>query len=495
MWNLRPLILAVLVITLATSLSGQSLRTVIPLTDNIPTTSDHPYGITMDPDGHHAYVAICGALPPFSAPLSQWPTYNNRVLAKVDVETGLTVASATVGDYPEEIALTQGSLGSTRHVYVTNGTSGTVTCLSPTLTPVATISLSPCFGGAYASIYPFSILASPDGNRVYVQGTSCGTLDVINSDPMSPAFNTVIQSHSIPMATGRMSWLVPGQILVTPITEYLNMSGGAFSDGSQTGIALVDVNTGAVTPHYVVPYTQFAFPSITDSAVSNNGTVIATVGFGNDPLILEIDPWAGAVVTMNNLVGQVGTTLHGLALSPDGTQGVATSLTNNMELIFFDPATLMVQSIHPTFAIPATLPNEVVFTRDGGRIVVTLQGLEEARVYGNLPGAKLHIQAPQWALVGGPLPILISGVEAGEAVALFTSLGGGPQILASQQVYLSNPFFPVHFDVGDLVGASLFSGTVPNHGSFSGVTLYFQAGCTDQSGRIRLSEGRSVSIL
>lgn len=35
---------------------------------------------------------------------------------------------------------------------------------------------------------------SPDGNRVYVKGTS--SITVVDSDPLSPTYNTVIETFS-----------------------------------------------------------------------------------------------------------------------------------------------------------------------------------------------------------------------------------------------------------------------------------------------------------
>ena len=60
---MRPSTLCVLIL-LCTSVPGQALELTINLSDGDPLTSDNPFGITYDPDGTHAYVSLCGDLPP-----------------------------------------------------------------------------------------------------------------------------------------------------------------------------------------------------------------------------------------------------------------------------------------------------------------------------------------------------------------------------------------------------------------------------------------------
>lgn len=471
---------------------SQILERVIPVSGGDPNLADHPFGMVLDPDGIHAYVAIAGLLPPFTAPPSQWSNYNNRRIAKIDLHAGLQVATGQVGDYPEEIALTLDGAGQTRHVYVANGSAGTVTCLAPDLSHVATINLSPCGGSLYASVFPFGILASPDGSRVYAQGTSCGTMDVIDSDPASSAFNTVIQSHLVPNMFGRLAWAVPGQVIVTPFTEYHFNPVLGFFDGSTTGIATLDVLTGATAAHVLVGFSQFAYPSITDLAVMPNGRVLTAVGFGIEPLVIDADPSTGIIHQQLNLVGIVGETLHGLALSPDGRRAVATAINNNMEIVFLRTQPLALSSIVPTIGPGGPLPNEAVFTRDGSQVAVTFQGLAEVRVYGELPDMILDLHAPQSAAVGAPFPVAFSGLEWGRPVVLFASLGAGPQIVGTHTVHLSNPFHPVYTGLGDIDGLDAFTAALPADPAWIGITLHLQAGTTDRSGRVRLSGGASL---
>jgi DNA-binding beta-propeller fold protein YncE len=451
--------------------------------------------MTLDPDGRHAYVAICGLLPPFSAPISQWNLYNNRRVAKIDLISGNQVAVGLAGDYPEEIALTTDSNGQTRHVYVTNGTAGTVTCFTGALGLVASIPLSPCFGSNYASVFPFGILASPDGNRVFAQGTSCSMLDVIDSDPQSPTWNSVISSIPVPFAFGRMAWIVPGQVLVMPYTEYLFNPVLGYADGSITGIATVDVSTGSVQHFPLVNFVQYSYQSITDLAVLPSGNVLVAVGFGFSPLVIEADPSNGAVIQQLDLTNQVGETLHGLALSRDGRRLAVTAINNNMEIALLQTQPLSVSAVLPTIASGITLPNEVAFSKDGSRLLVTLQGLEEVRVYQDLPDLDLELSVPSQATLGSPLALALKGVEWGQTVVVFGSLGGGPQNIGPHTIHLSNPFLSLFSAVADSLGESTLQTSAPIDPIWSGVVLHLQAGTTDRSGRIRLSGPSTVSFL
>jgi hypothetical protein len=87
---------AILAATSATSLSAQVLERTIPLTDNDPSSADHPFGITLDPSGTSAYVPLCG-LPAFS----NFAASNNDNVVKIDLWTGAQIAVGQTELFPE----------------------------------------------------------------------------------------------------------------------------------------------------------------------------------------------------------------------------------------------------------------------------------------------------------------------------------------------------------------------------------------------------------
>jgi len=487
-------ILAGLVLALQGA-SGQEVDLDLLLSDGDPLTSDNAFGVTLDPDGVHAYVALCGDLD-FSCPSTPATAgvHNNDKVLKVDLLTGTVAAQGTAGLYPEDVALALDASGATRHVYVTDGTSGTVTCLTPGLQHVATVPLTPCLpsfcgNGTFASIFPFGILASPDSTRVYVVTTGgCGTIDVIDSDPVSPSFNTVVSSFAINGATGRPRWISHPQMVV-PVADFAN---------DRVGIAVVDVtNPGGAAVHYGYQGAPGTFPSVSDVAVRSDGRVILPVAFAQTPLVVEIDTTTGLVTGSLDLGSHVTTTgLHGVTLSEDGGLAVVTALTGQGPVAFLNVSGSFwtIASVWDMGA--GTLPNAVAFTRDQSRVVVTSQGASRLAVLRDLPGHELALDAPAGAPIGSPLQLSVDGIEHGQPASLYTSLAGpGPQLIGGHLVFLSDPFILLAALTGDVNGDAAVSFGVPNAAVLVGITFHLQAVTADRSGALRFSDGAATTLL
>ena len=474
---------------------AQSLESTIDLSDGDPQTSDAPFGITLDPDGVHAYVALCGDLPPWPLPPAPWaPTWNNDKLIKIDLNTGAQVALATVGHYPEDIAITTGSSGTARHVYVSNSSSGTVTCLTPNLGLVSHIPLSSCFGATYGSSFPFGILASPGGDRVYVFGTGCGTVDVVDADPNSSLFNTVVETFSVPDLFGRPCWL-NAQTLAVPVTRYNYNATLGYSDYSTTGFAVVDVNApGTQSTWIVTPAQQFSYPQITDLAVAPDGQVLCPIGYGLIPEVVKVDPVTGVVTDTLDLSAHMGVGLHGAATSPDGATLAITSL-NGGEVGLVEVAPLSLMWVTDTgTASTVNLPNEVVFTRDGSRLAVTLQGATSVQIYQGMPGFDLQLSAPI-AVSGGTSGVIgVDAIQAGRAAWVYASDIPGPSTFGPWTAAIGTPFFLLTTLTGNAQGSASAMIQAPGAPNLVGQVFYLQAATQDWSGLVRLSGGRQTTI-
>ena len=482
-------------LALCASLHAQSLQTTLDLSDGDPTTSDNPFGITYDPDGSHAYVSLCGDLAPWPLPPAPWaPTWNNDKIMKIDLSTGSFVATGTVGHYPEDIALTLDTSGQTRHVYVNNSSSGTVTCLSPSLQPVATIPLSPCLGGTYGAVFPFGIVASPDGARIYAGGTSCATVDVIDSDPQSGTFNQVIQSFAVPGLFGRPAWLSATNFVV-PVTIYNFNPTLGYSDGSITGFSIIDVtNPAALTTWMVTTFQQFDYPQITDLAVSPTGEVVAAIGYGLTPRVVEVDAGSGSILRNLDLGTAVGVGLHGVALSPDGGTLAVTSL-NGGDLVLIDMlsfTTVSVTSTGPAGSV--TLPNEVAFSPDSSQLAVTLQGAAAVKVYGALPNHTLGLWADPVVNLGGTGALGVHHVEAGRDAWAYVSPTPGPSIHGPWTIQIGTPFSLLTTLTAAVDGTAQASIVVPSIPALGGATFHLQAATLDGSGAVRLSGAVATTI-
>lgn len=479
---MRTFIIAALLAASPLQIRAQTVDRIIPLADGLPTSSDNPFGIAVDPDSVHAYVPLCGNLDPNfpSTPMTA-PQHNNQHILKIDLFSGTTVARGSTGLYPEDAVVTRDPRGRPRHVYVTDATSGTVTCLTPELAPVATIPLTSCFGASFASIFPFGILASPDSGRLYVTTVGgCGTVDMIDSDPLSPTFNTVVGSFTLSGVSGRPAW-VSYPLMVAPVSDFTN---------NRTGIGVVDVTApGNPQIHYGHQAPSGVFPTTSDLAVLPNGRVALAVGYAQDPLVLEMDPNSGAVTRTLNLSQQLGTTgLHGVALSEDGELLVVTSLTGQGGVTFVDVSGTSWSVAAVLNQGSGALPNEAVFTPDQSRVVVTSQGAAQVVVYRDLPNHQLQLNVPPVTGLGTQLQVSLDDVEHRQPAAVYLSLAGpGPQVIAGHTIHLSSPFQLLAQLLGDPQGDAGVALPVPGSSALANLTLYMQAVTVDRSGGLRLS--------
>lgn len=450
----------------------------ITLDDGDPLSTDEAFGIVLAPDGVHAYVAIAGQP---SIP----PTLNNDNIARVDVLAGTQVGLGQTQLFPEDPALTYDASGAIRHVYVANSTSGSLTCLTPLLAPVATIPLPTCFGG---SPYPFGLLVSPNQTRIYVTTIGfCGNVHVVDSDPASATFNSVLDSFPVPGNGGRPAW-GPYPMMIVPTTTY--DVGFTLSQG---GFAVVDVlNTANQTPHVITPAVPFTFTSGTDCVVVPGNKVIISFSYGATATLYECNIATGAVTRSLDLTAITDVSLHGLALNEGQTVGIVTSLHGN-DTIFFDLVTFTVVGTYDHG--PFSQPNDAVFTPDGSRLAVSLQGTARVDVLKHVPGYALSLAAPASVTVGGNLTYTADNVEAGQPWAFYFSLAGaGPQVIGGHAVYLTNPFDLAYQGVGDLHGGESVTFVVPNIPGLPGMTVSTQAVTIDRDGGFRLSNGAQTLI-
>ena len=480
-----------LALLLSATSGAQVIDHVVPLSDGDPNTPDHPFGIALHPDGLRAYVTLCGNLVPWPPPPpAQYPAWNNDKVVLIDLESGIHEQIGTTGLYPEDAALALDASGAVRHVYVADGTDGTVTCLTPELVPVATIPLPTCFGASFASIYPFGMLASPDGTRVLVTTGGCGNLAVVDSDPASPTFNTVIGSTVIPGGHGRPRWL-GYPLAVVPLTTYDPRPSPAWS---QVGLAVVDVTSpGTWQAFTVTPVTPWAFPSTSDCRVLPNGNVLLPVGYDAFPRLLQVDPTSGTVVAQLLLNLPNGSGLHGLAISPDGRLAAVTNLIAN-EVTWVDLATFT-QLATTTVPPWGSLPNAAVFTRDGSRLAVTLQGAAGVAVFRDLPGYDLLFVTDPTPPLGGALPLDLHNVEHGRPAIVFASVTGpGPQVVFGHKFLLSGPVIPIAFLTGDVLGDAATALPLPADPAFSGAMAWLQAATIDRTGAVRISSLAKIQL-
>jgi DNA-binding beta-propeller fold protein YncE len=465
---------------------AQQLEHSVPLDDGDPAVSDAPFGIAFAPDGRHAYVPLAGDLS-FASP----QTANNDNVVEVDVVAGLqTPALGTTGLYPVEAAVALDANGAARHVYVSASTQGEIACLTPDLaTTVASITVSPCFGSTFFGAFPYGLLLAPDHRRLYVTTSGgCDIVDVIDVDPASPTFNTLIDSFVVPGAGGRPSWRNATE-MVLPVAIY-----DATFSSSRAGFATVDVtNPVSPTVHPITPAGVLAYRSANEALVVSGDRVLLPIFDGGTADVFEADVATGAVLRQLSLsTATLGSRLHGIAMALDESVFAVTSL-NGGKTLFVDFATFGVAGSHDHG--PTSQPNEVAFTPDGSRAVVTLQGAARVDVLKAVPLYELRLDAVAAIPQGAVFNVDVRRVETGSPFAVFFSATPGPTIVGPFTVDLGRPFFELFAGLGDAVGRGSWSIFVPVVPGLSGLPLHLQAATVDRDGTVRLSNGTASVLL
>jgi len=125
-----------------------------------------PVGVAVNPCGTRAYIANQGG--------------NTVSVVDITTDSPVIIATATVGAAPKGIAVTPDS----SRVYVTNAGSDSVSVINTvTNITVATVGVGRT---------PQGIAFTPDGRQAHVANKCTNNDSVIDSDPVSPTYNTVL---------------------------------------------------------------------------------------------------------------------------------------------------------------------------------------------------------------------------------------------------------------------------------------------------------------
>lgn len=255
--------------------------------DGVPIESN-PGAIRIAPDGTRAYVVISPRQPPGILVIDTDPqsTQFNTVIAELPL--------AVPGGGPLEITPD----GSRLYIGSNDGLS-VIDTASNSLT--ANISTPGSF--------PVAMVFTPDGTRAYISSVTdiSASVQVINTDPASSAFNTVISSIVVPAATEGEAF----SIAITPdgTRAYLTQQTGFPLPGTSSSVFVIDTDPTSVQfnslvasfeivndSHLALDFTpdgrhlyitNFFSESTTvidtDTTSATYNTVVATVPLAHDP--------------------------------------------------------------------------------------------------------------------------------------------------------------------------------------------------------------------
>lgn len=438
----------------ASSSPAQVVDRVIDLNDfdpaNIP---DNPFGITITPDGLYALVAIAGEVD-FTGAL------NNEIVDVIDLSTDAVVNRLTVGKFPEDIAFTTDGSGAISHVWVTNSSDHTVTVFDSIFaaSPVTTIPL-----GAF--VYPFGIAANPDSSRVYVTSLGAGDVFVIDADPLSGTFATVVSTFNVPSGGARMAFADANTLVIAHALFALDFS------KSDAYVTVLDpenpVDRRTILLQVGLPG---RYSSAQDVAMTDDGIAWVTV-YESDRRIVAVDAFTRDIVSSIDLGPLAENLQHGIGLSPDGRLAIVTNFVNEtVSVIDLSTETVIAD------VVTDNEPNEVAFSKDGFTAYVTCQNSGTLNVIRELPPGRLRLTGPGAPSLGSSISYTLSGGELAEGHDfLFSVRGTGSAIYDGTTTGLRAAVRLFDTGIFDLDGVtSSVSRTVPNRPELVGRKVWLQ---------------------
>ncbi|WP_103108862.1 YncE family protein [Brevibacillus reuszeri] len=281
---------------------GNTVSVINTATDTViatVTVGNAPIGAAITPNGRRVYV----------------PNQFDGTVSVIDTATNTSIATIPVGIRPLLVAITADGT----RAYVTN--AGTVGVLDKSIsvidtttnTVVATITEG-------VGIFPFGIAIgnTPAGPRAYVANTINGTVSIIDVNPASPTFNTIIAT--ITVGNG------PIDVAITPdgTSVFVTNSG----DGT---VSTIDTATNTV-----ITVTVGAGPAGVGIGNTPEGTRAYVLNSEDDSIsVIDASPNSPTFNTVIATITKgVGDSPSDAALTPDGRKVyVPNNLSNNVSVI------------------------------------------------------------------------------------------------------------------------------------------------------------------
>ncbi len=442
---------------------------------------DNPFGCALTPDGTRLIVAISGE-PDFSP---DPPVLSNHRADVFDVDSGAKVGELQTGAFPEDVAMTLDASGALRNVLITNSTDGSVSIFDAALTPtaVATVPL-----GAFT--FPFGIAVSPDQARAYVSTLGgVGDIFVLDVDPVSPNFATVVDTLTIPftgggIVLGRLAFY-GSDLLVVPV----GVASIDFSTAT-AGVAFLDLNDTLNVQTLVLTPPGTDFRSAIAAEVLPDGRAFVTV-FGYDRNLFVVDVVGRTLDRTVNLGPLAENLQHGARVSRDGRFVVVTNFVNGtLSILDLESETRQDLAV-------GNEPNEVAFLPDGSAAFVTNQNSNSVSEVIGFPVGDLVLSGPTTPHLGGSVSLLLDGARYNRRVAvLYSEAGNDPTMYRPGVVLqLSNPIRLLQQGVANRAGqfrpTAYSIGTSP---ALVGSAVHFQGGTVDFGGTVRLSNSHTIII-
>lgn len=302
------------------------------------------------------------------------------VVIPVDIAGETTYPAITVGDQPVAIVMRPDG----KVAYVANFNSGSVSVID-------TDKLSPTFNTVIGTITvgtnPADLAVFPDGDRVLVANAGSGDVSVIDSDGTSASYHEVIST--VGQATGAKTVTVSPdgtRVYIGTNINVIVMSGSSYSV-----ISSINTGTGA--------------KSLT---VTPDGTLLFVLTTAGTILVVDVQPGSASENQVISTVG-AGTGAKGLTVSPDGTllfvilEGSDNVLVISINVI---PGVGVSNGAAPTFTFQSTLIDEIELGSSPAFVAVDPSGT--GKLFVPTPGNNALVVINASDVAVGPVPAQVT---------------------------------------------------------------------------------------
>jgi len=305
----------------------------VPVGDTISASGNfYPFLVAVAPDGMHAYVTcVCGSGP--------GPPGRHAPLVSV-IDAATNAVTQVYGPLDAVNFSDQGAFGLAvtqdgSRVYVAGQSESSSVPFAPTLFVVDTATNTVVASIVDARMRPFRVAITPDGSRAYVTDVGATTIHVIDTNPASATYNTIlteISTNSLGVNAASVAITPDGSRAYVPAVISSNPFGG-------NPVLVIDTNPASPTYNTVLTTVIVGAPAavvLENVAITPDGSrayitqcnpnFACTTGGGL--YVIDTNP---ASPTYNTQIATVsippisGRLAYGVAITSDGTRAYVTS--------------------------------------------------------------------------------------------------------------------------------------------------------------------------
>lgn len=279
---------------------------------------------------------------------------------------------------------------------------------------------------------PADIAITPNGLYGYVADDGSNSVLVINTNPASPAFNTLIAA---PNLTGVFS--SPLDIAITPDNNFAYVA-----DSGNGSVQLIDINPSSPTYNSIIatPGLNGVFSSPSSLAITPDGNYVYVVDAGSNSVSVidsnPLSPTYNTVLTTPALNGILNNAFE-IVLTPSGKYAYISNLSGSVTVIDTNP-------LSPTFNTPIAAPGLAAVNTEPEGLAITANGL--------------------YAYVSDGSGTNVTVLDVNPASPTFNTIVSAPKLLAA----FNNPNGVATTADGNYAYVSNFSGT---SGAISSVSV------------------------